>query len=238
MLGEKITVLSAAQDYLCSFRNINEIFPWAGFPEINVFGLLVGFHLLLGNLSLNGPSSVCWLIGARKLPFIVLSAAKSVYPMINLLSQCLCLTNEAWVQILPLSKYKMALFDCPSITPLALLSAFILWEMHTLCLSEMFLFMCLTKVVLIVLVLCVCCWVQHSENSKRWSCAKAVNLFLLVLCCLTLSVAFWWATAIENLSVLVWKTGKQGKVDINCELIPCILCWQFKLKLQISINTL
>lgn len=53
---------------------------------MNVFGLSVRFLLLLGNFSLNGPSSVYWLIAAKKLPFIVLSAAKSVYHMINLLS--------------------------------------------------------------------------------------------------------------------------------------------------------
>lgn len=80
-----------------------------------------------------------------------------------------------------LSKYKMTLFDCPSITPLTLLKAFMLWEMCTSVLEWNVPFYVSDKGVLIVLILCICCWVQHSENNKRWTSANVVNLFLHVL---------------------------------------------------------
>lgn len=204
MLGEKITVLSAAQDCLCLFKK----YKW---------------NIPLSRISWNKRVwFVGWVSSFAWKPFIkwtficVLANCCQKASLYCPVSSKICLSHnkssismpvpDKWgmsANTPPLSKYKMALYDCPSITPLALLNAFIPREVHTLMLEWNVPFYVSDKGVLIVLILCIYCWVQCSENSKRWSCANAVNLFLHVLCCLTLSVAFWWATAIESLSVLI-----------------------------------
>lgn len=82
---EKITVLSAAQDCLCSFKKYKRNIPlswiswkkdvwfvgWVFLGGWGWFWCVFCFVFLLWNL-INGPSSVCWLIASKKLPFIVL----------------------------------------------------------------------------------------------------------------------------------------------------------------------
>lgn len=158
MLGEKITVLSAAQDCLCSFKRYKWNIPlsWISWnKDVWFVGVVVGWLFFFFTWKPNKWTFLCVLANCFQ-------KASLYWPVGNKVclshdeSSISMPTPDKWgmsANIPPLWKYKKPWFDCHTITPLALLNAFMLWEMCTLMLDWNVPFYVSDKGVLIVLIL-------------------------------------------------------------------------------------
>lgn len=118
-------------------RNIHETFTWAGFPEIKMFGLLELGCLFFFPWKPNKWSFLCVLANRFQKASLYCPVGNKVC-LSHGKSSVLMPTPDKWgmsANTPSLLTYKETRFDCSTITPSALLNAFMLWETCTLMLE-------------------------------------------------------------------------------------------------------